>query len=555
MDPTAKAASELLARWNAMKTARQQWDVLWDDCGRYILPRKGQILTILTPGQQQTINLYDTTAGEAANIGAAGMMTHIMPAGEKWFRFQPKGDASDEFKQWLDEASEAVLDALHAGKFYQTAHEDCLDDLIFGSSLMLLEEGRRNALNFVNIPVGTFAWAEDAEGYIDTVGREWKWTARQAAQKWGKERLGKNQRAALDSPSPTDAERQFTYVHFIEPRADTSYEGGAAIGARRPIRSCYVCVEDQQIIEEGGYYSMPYLGSRLLRSNNEIYGRGPGTDAMPEIKLVNAMERDLLTWIELMANPPWLAPEDASYAPDNRPGGVTYWDASSPNNKPEQMQMKGRIDMAEQKTEQKRDRIRRAFFNDLFQLLTNLDEQKREKTAYEVQQMVAEKLLLFSPLFARYTDEKLTPMLARAVDVMARSGRLKPLPDGVPAGAAYDVVYVSKIALAIKSAENQAFATMMTLVEQAAALDPSVVNVINWREGVRDVARNVGTKASLIRTDREVNQITQAQQQAAAAAQQAETAEIATRAVKNLGPEAQLQAGRKIIGGAGARAA
>jgi len=305
------------------------------------------------------------------------------------------------------------------------------------------------------------------------------------------------------------------------------------------------------VIEEGGYYSMPYFGSRLLRSNNEVYGRGPGTDAMPEIKLVNAMERDILTWTELMGNPPWLAPDDSSFQIDGRPGGITYWDASNPNNKPAQVEMKNRVDLAEQKTEQKRERIRRAFFNDLFQMLTNIDEQKREKTAYEVQQMVAEKLLLFSPLFARYVVEKLNPMLERTVDILMRSGAVGPDLLQALAGGEYEITYVSKIALAIKAAENQAFATMLTLVEQASALDPSVVNVINWRQGVREIARNVGTKASLIRNDREVDKMTQAQQAAQAQAQQAQTAELATRSVKNLGPEAQTQAARKIIGGAG----
>lgn len=549
MDAQSQAASEYLSRWQGMKTDRAQWDILWDDCARYIMPRKGQILTKLTPGQEQTIRLYDSTATEAANIGGAGMMTHIMPAGEKWFRFQPKGpNASDDLKAALDELTDKAIEALLSSNFYLGAHEDCLDALTFGNSLLLEEEGKRNKLNFINIPVGTFAWAEDAEGYVDTVGREWKWTARQAAQKWGKDKLGPNQRAVLNSADQKQALRQFTYVHFVEPRADSGYAGGPASPTKRPFLSCYICVEDQQIIEEGGYYSMPYFGSRLLRSNNEIYGRGSGDSAMPEIKLVNAMERDILTWTELMGNPPWMMSDDSAFTPDNRPGGVTYWDTSNVNNKPQQVEMKNRVDLAEQKTEQKRRRIRDAFYNNLFQLLTTLDEQKREKTAYEVQQMVAEKLLLFSPLFTRYTVEKLTPMLARTVDILMRSGELSPELMQALQGAEYEIAYVSKIALAIKSAENQAFATMMTLVEQAAALDPSVANVINWRTGVREVARNVGVKASIIRSDREVDKITAAQQQAAAQAQQAQNAELATRAVKNLGPEAQTQAARKIVG-------
>jgi hypothetical protein len=537
-------ATDILSRWQQMKTARMNWDVRWDECARYIMPRKGNILTKNTPGEQQTINLYDSTAEEAAGIFAAGMMTHIMPAGEKWFRFQPKpgSEASDELKTWLDQVTDIATDAIYSSNFYLTAHEDCLDAGVFGTSVYLCEEGKRNKLNFISIPVGTFAVEEDCEGMVDTVGREWQWTVRQAAQEWGKENLGKQQQEALNSADPNARNRTFTYVHFVEPRADSGYAGGPAIAPKRPIRSVFICVEDKQVIMESGYYSMPYFCSRLLRSNNEVYGRGPGIQVMPEIKLVNAMERDLLTWIELMGNPPWLAPDDLSGQIDNRPGGVTYWDSTNQNAKPEQLQLKGRVDLAEQKTEQKRNRIRMAFYNPLFQMLTNMEEQKREKTAYEVQQMVAEKLLLFSPLFARYVVEKLNPMLARVVDVLARSGMLPPPPEDAN-GAEYEITYVSKIALAIKAAENQSFATMVQLVNSVAeALDPAARNVVKWTEGVREIARNVGMPSRLLRSDREVQQLTAQQNEAAAAAQQAQTAELASRSVKNLGPKAQERA-------------
>ena len=556
MNSTSELATRTLARWEAMKSTRFNWMIRWDDCARYISPRKGNILTKYTPGQDQTINLYDTTAEEALGIFAAGLVTHIVPAGEKWFRFEPKGeDPSPAYKEWLDEVSDIAIDVLCASNFYLGIHEDFLDAGCFGTSCLLCEEGKAAALNFVNVPVGTFAIDENDEGIVDTVAREFKWTARQAEQRWGREKLGPNVVAALDDKNPSAWNRPFTFVHFVEPRKDASYHGGLVAAHLRPIASLYVCVEDTCVIDEGGYYSMPLFTSRLLRSNNELYGRGPGIQTMAEIRLVNAMERDILIGIEKMVNPPWLAPDDTSNTIDGRPNGITYYDATNPANKPEQMALKNNIDLGEQKTEQKRQRIRRAFFNDLFQLLTNIDEQRREKTAYEVQQMVAEKLILFSPLFARIAMEKLNPLLERTVDILARTGVLPPAPVETMQGAQYEIVYTSKIALAIKAAENQAFATMMTLVEQAAALDPSIVNLVKWSDGVRRIARNVGLPAKLLRTDREAAQITAAQQQQAQAAQAAQTGELATRAVKNLGPEAQTQVARRIVQGAGQPAA
>jgi hypothetical protein len=309
----------------------------------------------------------------------------------------------------------------------------------------------------------------------------------------------------------------------------------------------YLCVEDQQVITEGGYYTMPAFCSRLLRSNNEVYGRGPGIQAMPEIRLVNAMEQDILTWTELMGNPPWLAPDGSSSTPDGRPGGITYWDASNPNNKPEQVTLKNRVDLAETKTEQKRNRIRRAFHNDLFQLLTNEQVRQKIKTATEVQEMVAEKLLLFSPLFARYTVEKLTPMLERVLDIGIRSGLVDPPPPEIQ-GTPYQVAYVSKIALAIKAAETRSFVALANLVTGLSPFVPGIMNVVDWNQGVRDAASSFGVSTKLIRSDREVATITEQQQRQAMAMQAAQTAEMASRTVKNMGPQAQEQATEELAG-------
>jgi hypothetical protein len=538
-------ATETLDRWNQMKSKRQRWDTVWDLAARYCMPRKGDILSQSTFRVEPDTNIYDSTAEEACDLGAAGMMTHLMPAGEKWFRFQPKDkNASDDLRAWFDQVTDITTDAIYSSNFYLTAHEDCIDGLAFGTSAYLLDKGDNDEepLNFTSVPVGTFCIEENCYGRVDTVGREWKWTVRQAVQRWGEDKLGEQQKKAFRSDKAAERNREFTYLHFVEPRKDSGYKGGHVSGTKRPIRSLYICIEDKQVIEEEGYYTMPYFCSRLSRTNNQPYGSGPGIKCLPETRLVNGMERDILIWIELMGNPPWLMPEDGGFTPDNRPGGITYWDSTNQNNKPEQIQMKNRPDLAEMKTEQKRERIRRAFYNDLFQMLTNMDEQKREKTAYEVQQMVAEKLLLFSPLFARYVVEKLNPMLSRVFDMLFRNGSYPPLPVGLQQGSGYDITYISKIALAIKAAETQSFVTMLQLIASAAAIDPSVVNVVNVRDGIRDVARNLGVSSKLIRSNRDVDRLTAQQQKALQEAQAAQTMEMATRSAKNLGPDAQKAA-------------
>ncbi len=528
-------ATVVIARYSGMETAAMNWMTLWDQCARYISPRKGNILTKNTPGQDQTLNIYDFTAEQALGVAAAGTLTNICPAGEKWFRMQPKNKkASQATKQRFDKVSEIVLDQLLSSNFYEGIHEDFLDAFCFATSNLLEEEGKKNTLNFVNIPVGTFYIEENAEGMVDTVARKWQWTARQAEQKWGREKLMgcKTLFKALTDSDPAAANRLFTFLHFVEPR-DVSWDGQETIGAKRPISSEYVCMEDQCIIETSGYYTMPYLVSRLFRSNNEVYGRGPGIQSLPVIRMVNAMKRDILVANEKLVNPGWLMPDDTSGTVDNRPNGITFWDTSNAANKPEMLTLKNQIDTGKMQLAEEQQSIREAFFNSSFQMLSTLAEQKREKTAYEVQQMVAEKLLLFQPFFARIVKEKLNPLLERTVDILARKGMLPPADELDPDSDEYEIVYTSKIALAIKSAQNQAFATMMQLVTAVAPLDPRAVNLVNWLDGLRSAGSNLGLEADLMRSDREIDAMTQAQQEAAQLQQAAETAKLGSEAAKN----------------------
>lgn len=549
-------AQRIINRNEAMKSVRQNSImVIWDDCARYILQRHGNILTKLSPGQPQTLRIYDTTAQEALLIGAAGMLTHIMPAGEKWFRLSPKGKASSAaVKAWLDKLSDTAMSLIYSdSNFYLAAHENLIDSMCFGTSLLMLEEGKKFKLNFINIPVGTFCVEENDEGIVDTVTREWQWNARQAALKWGAESLGPIVRAAYESTEPAVSTKLFTFIHLIEPREGVPADGRRTVGMNRPIRSVYVCKEDNKVMDEGGYYEMPQFCSRFDHSNNESYGRSPGTQTMPEIKLVNAMERDLLVWIELGVKPQWLVPNESDVDQiDNVPDGLIFYDSSVGGAKPEQVQHKNNLDLGEKKTEQKRQRIRDAFYNKMFQMLSQAAEMKREKTAYEVQQMVAEQLVLFAPIFARYILEVANPMIERVVGIVMRNNLIEPPPLAIgEKGVEFEINYTSKIALAIKSAQNQAFATMLALVEQIGQLDPSVVNAVKWGDGVRMVATNVGLPSELMRTAAEADAITKQQQQAQEAQRNAETAKTAAQAAQALGPQAQQEAGRKVMSAVG----
>jgi hypothetical protein len=420
-----------------------------------------------------------------------------------------------------------MMKIVHNSNFYLGWHEDLDDAGIFGTSNLFVEESTKGVINCINVPIGSFTIAEDAEGMVDTVYREWEWTARQCEQKWGREALSKAMCDACDSKNSAEADRKFTIIHAVYPRRTKDTREGQVVGKLRPIASCY--------------YEMPHCCGRLLRSNGELYGRGPGLDKLVNIKLANRMKLDLLLALEKQVKPSWLMPDDNSSRPDNRPNGVTYWDASNPANKPEQIRNEARVDFAMEGLKSEQSAIREGFFVNMFQMLSNADQMKRDKTAFEVSQLVQEKLLMFSPLFARITQEKLNVFMRRVFGICMRAGVFAQPPESViqKGEVDYEVEYVSKIALAIRAAEDNSLIVMMQLVAEMMQFDPSIVHVCKWRDAFRRSASNKGFPTALIRTDEEVDEIMQGIAQQAAAAQAPDAMDKMAGAAQKLGPAGQ----------------
>jgi Bacteriophage head to tail connecting protein len=542
-------AALAIAKHTALESDALNFRVRWQECSDYIQPRKGNILVRMSPGQPQTINVWDTTAEQALMVYAAGIVSYLTPPSEIWARLEPRDkDASQELRTWFEEATETMFQEIALSQFYEVWHEDNLDGGCFGSSLMRVDEypdDDTSLLSFTNIPVGTFYWREDNRGRISTITRTWKWSAPQAEEEFGRDALSPLLLKALESADVHASNREFQFIEVLQKRRRDEVTPGMTTAERRPWECLYICVEDQAILREDGHYENPYAGCRVMRGNNEVYGRGPGTQAMPNIKAVNRMKEDVTVITERMAKPSWISPDDTAYDPDNRPDGVTFWDASKgAAYKPEQIQLKNDLRHAKELLDEDRKVIRDYFYYDMFKLLTTQENMKREKTAYEVAQMVAEQMVLFSPIFSRIKTEKLDPIINRIFAVMFRNGRFKQLPAGVdPRMVQFDVAYVSKIALAIKAIQNQSFATALQLVQATIAMDPTVPYMIDWHKALRKVLPNTSVPSGWMRSEAEVVALVQKQQQEQERLQAAQAALAGSQTIKNLGPDAQAKAG------------
>ena len=496
----AELAHRLVRRHSSLKGERSSWDSFWQECARYVSPRKSVFFTSSdSPSNDAEAELFDTTAIRANQILANGQMSYTTPSGTRWFSYDaPAGlRGKDAAEQWYAACTEAVQLLLARSNFYTEIHELYLDRGGFGTAVLFAEAGRTNPLRFENFPIGSFSLSENDEGLIDTIYREFELTARQARMKFGEKNLSEKVRKALGQKDGKGLDQAFRFLHCIYPREESERDEGKLDPENMPVASVYVELDGRHVCEIGGYPELPAFATRFLKWGKSAYGWSPSWMALPESKQKNFLEKNLDALAEVQAWPRLLIPSTLEGEIDLSAGGQTFFDPAMAGSMPREWATAGQYPIGVDRADRKRDAIEKAFHVDMFQMFAGLD---KNMTAREVAAREAEKLVQFSPTFGRMTTELFNPLLLRVFRLAGRQGLLPPPPrEIVAAGRGGPVIlepqvsYSSKIALAIKVLENQSFTRMLEFLGPILPMRPEVLDNFNLDAIVRDMARNDGS--------------------------------------------------------------
>ena len=161
------------------------------------------------------------------------------------------------------------------------------------------DNGRK--LTYSAIPMHQAYLAENAAGVVDLLHRKYPLTARQAMQEFDPARLPDMiTRAARDTP-----EREFTFLHVCQPNGEPDADRLDYRGM--PVAQYEVCVDSRTMVEVSGYWSFPYAVGRYSAAPGEIYGRGPAEIVLPDVKMLNEMNKTTMQGAQLRVLPPLLA--------------------------------------------------------------------------------------------------------------------------------------------------------------------------------------------------------------------------------------------------------
>ncbi len=483
----------LLNRYSNAKASKSNFEDLYQETAKWVLTRKDNISGSISQGEQKNNHIFDTTGVISAQRLGSGLFSYLCPPNEEWFRLRSsifELNQRTEVQNYFAQVSRAIRQGLYTSNFVLELYEALLDLSVFGTCNLRVEEGTSAPFNFKNIFIGEYAICENSRGEVDTIFREFQLTARQMVEKFGIENVSDEIKKCFEdrgSGKGRDEDKYHPVLHVIQPRGD--YNPERIDYTNMPYISLYIDLKNKTILKEGGFKELPYMVARFTKASNEIYGRGSGVNALPNVKLANVMMKTIIMAGEKMVDPPMIMPDDGSLDPFNTSAGaINYWRATSFNNKPEPLKLEPNIPVNLELLTKVQEDIKELFYNDVIQAL----QDKRNMTATEVVQRVGEKLILMIPSIGRIQSELLSPMINRCFRIIIDQ-RIVPEPPPILMDyPQYEVMYTSKLAMAVKLLDVDATNDTLTTVAPIIQMQPEAMDVLNTDNIVRGTAYRNG---------------------------------------------------------------
>ncbi|KPM64028.1 phage tail protein [Pseudomonas putida] len=523
-------------RLGMLKNERSSWESNWQELSDFIQPMRSRLLCDqqVNKGDRRNNKIINNEATEDSGSLAAGMMSGLTSRSRPWFNLVVQNKEAMEFgpvKNWLFEASEHMRDVLLRSNYYNCQHVSYLEMGVFGIGAIWIDADPKTGIRCEVFTAGEYYVANGADGKCNSFYREFKLTAAQMAERFGKESLSTQAQNALKE---SRQDQWFDCVQMVEPNAD--HVPGSKVSRKLPFIGLVweKAAPPEKILEEKGFHEFPVAVMRWDALPGDCYGTGPGRRCLGDIKALQLYERNSARLVETGANPAIQAPSSLRGQPSSTtPGSITYVDQVGGQNQMAPIYQPDAkwLQFIEAKIAQHVARIRRSFYTDLFLMISQMDD---VRTATEINARREEKMAMLGPVVERVDFEGLDPIIERVFGIMLRQSMpiwaglidgepLLPEPPEELGETVVEADYISILAQAQKASAVTGLERIASTIGNLSAAFPEVRDKFDADQWVDEYGEAIGVVPTVIRGDEEVAAIREqrAQQQQQAEAQQA----------------------------------
>lgn len=518
-----------------MWTERSTWFEHWREISELQQPRLGRFFVSDTnKGQKRHQAIVDNTALFASRTLAAGMMSGMTSPARPWFRLGLSNkDLMEDgaVKTWLFQVGTIMRAVFAHSNTYRALHQMYEELGLFGTAASIVLSDFDNVIHHYPLTVGEYAIGVDFRGRADSVCREFQMTVGQLVEQFGRDACSTSVQNAFDR---NDVDRYVPVIHLIEPRRGRDAAKKDALNMR--FSSVYIEANgsDDKVLSESGFKRFTALVPRWSVTGNDTYGGSPGMEALGDVKALQHQQRRKAQGIDYQTNPPIQVPTQYKDAMRSRlPGGVMYVDQAGPGGGVRSAyDIQLNLQHLLLDIQDVRERIRTAYYADLFMMLAN--DTRSGITATEVAERHEEKLLMLGPVLERLQNELLQPLIDITFDACTDAGIFPPPPPKMQ-GMDLAIEFISTLAQAQRVISAQGTDRLLGSIASMAQMNPQVVDKIDFDQVVDDYADMYGVNPEIVLTDDVVAQTRAARAAAQAKAQAAAAAPVMADTAKTLG--------------------
>jgi len=376
---------------------------------------------------------------------------------------------------------------------------------------------------------------------------------------FGIENVSPSVRQLWEQPGGANLTREVIVAHAIEPNDDNRDFG---IPKSFAFRECYWewggsaspqgggPLDSRGFLRKRGYHEQPHIAVRWDLVSNDPYGRSPAMDGLGDQKQLQLESKRKAQAIDKMVNPPLVADIQLKNQPASLlPGGMTYISGMAASGKAgiaSVYDTKFPIAEITEDLNEVRDRLKRVFFNDLFQTASQY-ETRSNVTTFEWDMRKSESMVMLGPVIERIDNEGLAVVHERAFAIAARAGILPPPPPEI-AGQEITIKFVSMLAQAQSAAEAAGIERVFGMAGNIVGVKPDIMDNIDTDYGLEKYSSLLNNDPKLIRSPEALAAIRQQRAQAEQQAAQAEIAQKLAVGAKTLS-ETQVGGGMNALQG------
>ncbi len=249
--------------------------------------------------------IIDSTPLIALRNFSSGMMSGATSPVNRWFKTSiSNADLANDYylKNWCAQQEELTRQILYSSNFYQCLPEIYKQLGIFGFSSIALEPDYDSVVNFKVLPIGSYYYAKNSKGKVDTFCRVYMETAKNISERYKNNCPKEIIEAAKENPLSL-----YELVHFVE---KNKYYRRKRLSSRfSKYVSVVILSNKNEFLSIRGFDKFPYVVFESSYSSDIDYPQdSPGINALADVKQLMTMVKEYAKAVKKIVCPAFKGP-------------------------------------------------------------------------------------------------------------------------------------------------------------------------------------------------------------------------------------------------------